>query len=224
MGLSFYSQLLATESDGSFLLSALPVVYSEAALPVCLSSKSSVTRLMTSGCSRQSNRSSVVIAARLDSCDIPSAPSHSLLRVELGLQSGAAWLTADFGSSAQFLWDLTSGSFVVTELVEFFCWQRTGKRFGPKGTLKGEPSVDGLLFLLICPVESRFTGVSLRSSLRLMWQRFARLWAQAWTARFTYCMFSLWDVTLSCKNTWTQSSLSSSWQSTHNLVLTSFWG
>lgn len=171
---------------------------------------------MISGCSRQSNRSLVVIVARLDSRDVPAAWSHSPLWLELGLQSGVAWwsLTVDVGSvltvqpsansSAQFLWDLTSSSFVVPDLVsgEFFCWQRTGMRCGPKGMLKGEQSFNGSLFFLICPVESRFPGrVSLRSSLRLMWQTFVCLWAQALTARFTYCMLSSWNVTLSCKNT-----------------------
>ena len=164
---------------------------------------------MTSGCTRQSNRSLVVI---IESCksseDVPSAESHSPHGVKPGLCFPSWTLTADAGwvlcaaseltgkSSRdllpRILEDLTSTSFRVVSLVsvESSCWQRTEMRCGPKGTLKGAESLIESMFFLICPLESRLAGgASLGSWVSLLQQRFFWLWAHA-----VYCQVQILHV------------------------------
>lgn len=183
-------------------------------LPVCRSSNSSVTRVMISGCSRQSNRSLVLIVECIGSSqssteifEVKTAPSRAV-HWSLNSYLSCCNLTADvlcaapelavqasWDLTSQFVEGLTSKSFLVS------CWQHTGMRCGPKGILKGADSVNKLLFLLTCPVESLFNvRLSPGSRVRFRWQVPLCLWAQALTARFTHCMFSSWDATPSCRN------------------------
>lgn len=137
-----------------------------------LSNKSSVTRATTSGCTRQSSRSLVVMvllpASLRSSAEFsgdPSAQSRGLVRDKAPPLSGL----------------LLSGGAPRG--------QRTGVRWGLKGSVK-EPG-----FSRVWPLESRFAG---RPSLLLF--RVWTFW-KAPTARFRYRMFSSWDVIPSCRQT-----------------------
>lgn len=148
--------------------------------PVCLSNKSSVTRTMTSGCTRQSSRSFVVtvlVLGPLWSSGKFSDVSSARLRV-VKLWPPSRWAApAQSGLGLLAACDCSRG-------------QSTGVRWGPKGSVKEPPSPR------VRPLESRLAGR--HCLVGWVWT----FW-NALTARFRYCMFSSWDVTPSCRNTFT---------------------